>query len=574
MATMDGLVAHWDPEKASSSYQDLSGGIDLVNQGMSVITDTTDCFEADAASAEYATTSLQVDNWKELTFAAWVNRASNYHTGVADGLFGAWTSSNGIQIHFQADGELGCVIRQGGTVDNTGANGTQMSDGTWYHVAIVYDGSTIERYIDGVAQSSTACSNTYIGYTGMGCWLMAWNHASVTREFDGKIADAMVFNTAKTSGEITDLYNNGRSGSYIYPYTCNADAVINGTNWNTTNYLNLHSSNTQSAYSVNANKDDDNEEQDWRFNNEANPMVTEDLTVIINHKSSASGVTDDARFRVEYDPGQYTAWTDLDINSASYGEDTFDFTINGPVTMLTLHVEAPGTIGTGSAFEIQKAQIIQSESTGGVEGTLNVTLDAITSSSDAESTIEASADNTLADITLDAIGEGPAAEAVAASTLDDITVSADGSVTAQAFVDSSLSDITVSALAEAPIDGSLSETLGDITVGSFGIGASRGYVDLTLSLITLSATGSDTGAIIVDSTLDDISVVSLAESTVQATLNINLESVYLTEEPLANASVDITLDDIILGSAPPSTFKIRGLHPRRLHPFKLHPVLR
>ena len=101
-----------------------------------------------------------------------------------------------------------------------------MSTDTWYHIACVYDGSTMELFIDG---SSVGTNSYSIGQlTGSGHLGLGTGNANVSGSgsnrytFDGKMGDAKYYNDALTGAEVLQNYN-AEKGRFIseatYPNT-------------------------------------------------------------------------------------------------------------------------------------------------------------------------------------------------------------------------------------------------------------------------------------------------------------------------------------------------------------------
>ncbi len=78
-----------------------------------------------------------------------------------------------------------------------------LSTSTWYHVAWVYEGTSIYLYVNGALQGST--TNTVTDTSSYPAFFGAW-HTGDT-EFDGKIAQARFYNQALNGNQITELYN-------------------------------------------------------------------------------------------------------------------------------------------------------------------------------------------------------------------------------------------------------------------------------------------------------------------------------------------------------------------------------
>ena len=89
-----------------------------------------------------------------------------------------------------------------------------LSTSTWYHVAWVYQGTSIYLYVNGALQGST--TNTVTDTSSYPAFFGAWHSGST--EFDGKIAQARFYNQALTPGQIVDLYNESLT-TYYRPTT-------------------------------------------------------------------------------------------------------------------------------------------------------------------------------------------------------------------------------------------------------------------------------------------------------------------------------------------------------------------
>ena len=96
----------------------------------------------------------------------------------------------------------------GSGYSKSGAN--VITDGNWHFIAITYDGSNINGYVDGslaggdfpVSSVTTSTLNTpyYIGGSATG---------SYSKEFNGSISNCSIWNTALTSAQVTEIYSEG-----------------------------------------------------------------------------------------------------------------------------------------------------------------------------------------------------------------------------------------------------------------------------------------------------------------------------------------------------------------------------
>ena len=84
-----------------------------------------------------------------------------------------------------------------------------VNDGVWHHIAGVYDGNSLDLYVDGVLDASVASTgsistndyNVEIGRNGQ----------ASGREFHGAIYDPRIYSRMLCPAEIQDLYNGRRT---------------------------------------------------------------------------------------------------------------------------------------------------------------------------------------------------------------------------------------------------------------------------------------------------------------------------------------------------------------------------
>ena len=84
-----------------------------------------------------------------------------------------------------------------------------IASSTWYHIAGVYNGSTIRVYINGVIDpgSTAATGNISVYQTP----LRFSANGALGEKFDGLIDDVRIYNRALSRGEIAQLYNMGQT---------------------------------------------------------------------------------------------------------------------------------------------------------------------------------------------------------------------------------------------------------------------------------------------------------------------------------------------------------------------------
>jgi len=83
---------------------------------------------------------------------------------------------------------------------------------SWYHLAGVYDGSSVKIYINGILQTETPCSGTHGASTGTILY-MGDNPTWGGRNFQGTIDEIRIWDTSRTETEIVDNYTGELTGT-------------------------------------------------------------------------------------------------------------------------------------------------------------------------------------------------------------------------------------------------------------------------------------------------------------------------------------------------------------------------
>jgi hypothetical protein len=121
------------------------------------------------------------------TIESWV-----YITSYSGGPFifdSESNSSYGVGIQISTSGKAVFWYSTNGTTFPNITGGTTLSTGTWYHIAVVRNGSALNLYINGVSDASTTISGS-ISYTGYNIIGARSNlPTSVTNYFNGYLDD-------------------------------------------------------------------------------------------------------------------------------------------------------------------------------------------------------------------------------------------------------------------------------------------------------------------------------------------------------------------------------------------------
>ena len=157
----------------------------------------------------------EFDGATNITYSFWVkfNTLSNY-----DAPFGRLKSgdSNSESMNVHADGTCDFVIAKGTLTYGRAGSGT-FTTGTWYHIAICYDGNEtgnsnrLKVYKDGSALSlsftgtipATLHTNDSLGRFVIGA------KSAVANYMDGYVDEFSIFNYTLDSSQVTSLYNSG-----------------------------------------------------------------------------------------------------------------------------------------------------------------------------------------------------------------------------------------------------------------------------------------------------------------------------------------------------------------------------
>ncbi|UCG56029.1 MAG: LamG domain-containing protein [Phycisphaerales bacterium] len=216
--TAAGLVAHYEFEGNANDSAGTNNGIPnggpmyvpgKIGQAISLdgVDDYIDC----GAGA-----SLDITD--AATLACWVKVAGftrAWETIIAKGDDSYRMSrgpETGDSIHF------GCNGPTGGNLDAA----TIVTDNTWRHVAVVYDGSDKIVYIDGVEDARAASTgqinaSTYNLYIGE-------NSQQTGRQLRGLVDDVRIYSRALAAAEVASLA--GKTAPFSEPFDLNVDDAV------------------------------------------------------------------------------------------------------------------------------------------------------------------------------------------------------------------------------------------------------------------------------------------------------------------------------------------------------------
>ncbi len=146
-----------------------------------------------------------IGGWNELTLSVWVN-APEYNGNSWPPFFGSYAGNaafndnlgvwkNTDRLHFE-------IITTDGNFYGLGE--LEIPWDEWFHVALVYDGSTLTEYINGVQGKVVSASGTLLPTTEL---FLGKYHSDNTGFLNGSLDDAFIYNRALSTEEIGQLTN-------------------------------------------------------------------------------------------------------------------------------------------------------------------------------------------------------------------------------------------------------------------------------------------------------------------------------------------------------------------------------
>ncbi len=137
------------------------------------------------------------------TISAWIKRDAA-DSGVKSILSKRNTSfTSGYDLRIRDDNRIQIIWKNGSDQNLTGS--TTIPDDEWHHVAVIYDGSQIYIYIDGVLDRNQA--KTAPVATTNSFLIAAAGKGTITQHFRGNIDEVRVWNTALTEDQLRFVMN-------------------------------------------------------------------------------------------------------------------------------------------------------------------------------------------------------------------------------------------------------------------------------------------------------------------------------------------------------------------------------
>lgn len=147
-----------------------------------------------------------------ITLACWI-KADDF--GIADARLISKATGVAADDHFWmlstissgGDMRIRFRVRAGGSTGTLVASAGNLSAGVWYHVAGVYDGSTMRIYVDGVDVGSTSKNGTLAVDRSVAVAVGDQPPGAGDRNFDGCIDEVRIYTRALSAMEVDQLAN-------------------------------------------------------------------------------------------------------------------------------------------------------------------------------------------------------------------------------------------------------------------------------------------------------------------------------------------------------------------------------
>jgi hypothetical protein len=214
------LILYFDPSDVSSYsgtgtiINDLSGN--GLNGNMSNITFTSPYFTYNGSTSQVsvADNSLLEPGSGQFTMEVWFYKTSTSGSSVILGKFDNGGGSDDVSYSIRTNNanlfaQLGDGTGGVLNVDYVNSTTYTFSANTWYHVVYVWkSGVSLETFINGASIGTISTTMSSILNSTNPLYLGTYNGGEFAQNFGGRIGIVRLHNTALTSSDVLDNYNN------------------------------------------------------------------------------------------------------------------------------------------------------------------------------------------------------------------------------------------------------------------------------------------------------------------------------------------------------------------------------
>ena len=223
-ATYDSSTTTWNiPDDSTNSNDGTSSGMTQANLVQSDLSFRSGyspyALDFDSASSDAITLGNTIGNgFTQITCSIWANISTSgltqstyrnflvkFPSGSGDATPFELRSNNGNRTDSYNNKLFFRINTNTGSYGFTDAGFEFTESNKWYHLVGTYDGSNVKLFVDGVEYYSISASGTLNSNN---------NNATIgksgsTGNFNGKLSNASIWNTALTSAQVSELYNEG-----------------------------------------------------------------------------------------------------------------------------------------------------------------------------------------------------------------------------------------------------------------------------------------------------------------------------------------------------------------------------
>lgn len=221
MALTDNIVAYWKLDESSGNATDATGGgftltnTNTVSYAAAIRNNGADFTASNTNKSLRVNSNLGIDGGN-ITIAGWIYLYDQ--TGLI--AFQTQSATSQVEYSFKIEGGGVKANRNKISVAENQTTAYTLSNSTWYHCALTYDGATVTLYVNGTSRATVASSGngstTTQNATSLGCDVNTGTGSN--QFFNNMKADEFgVWSRALSSGEISSLYHSG--GGIQYPFT-------------------------------------------------------------------------------------------------------------------------------------------------------------------------------------------------------------------------------------------------------------------------------------------------------------------------------------------------------------------
>jgi len=174
----------------------------------------------------------------KFTITCWVNPANVSTTQAVYGYYSDNSGAYWAYSLFIASGDFRFIMGNGTT--NQSFNdldaGHNLAAGTWYHLAVVFDGTNIISYVNGqfAKQTAVTLSGTYpkAGTVGTFRELIGGAYGGTSWSYNGKIDDLRVWRRALSGVEVENVFTDINTAGMHFGGTADYITCANSSNFN------------------------------------------------------------------------------------------------------------------------------------------------------------------------------------------------------------------------------------------------------------------------------------------------------------------------------------------------------